>query len=227
MTKKIEILFILLVITSTSVLGNYSLRSDTTLLAEHSESTHKLFFTLGIPLTHFSSKSDMHFTTIVNPGVEALVHHHLNKTTRLSTGLNYQYSRYTYTPSSYNNYRNMNELTIPLLATFYLFYPNNLNPEFTIGLYIGQYISIVTDSDPPRIGFEEEPFVNKRNKAEFLSPRDLIGDFYVSYGHKAVFKKVPIGFDLFFRYRLKKHSPINNTISRALYGIKLNYQLKL
>ncbi|GEM_PF-2619227 len=60
-----------------------------------------------------------------------------------------------------------------------------------------------------------------------FSMDDFIGDIYIAMGEKTISKKIPIGFNFFFRYRLKKHEIVNHEVMRSFYGIKLKYELNI
>jgi hypothetical protein len=192
------------------------------------DSTHQNPFqrksvTIGILLTHFSSNrnnngSDYNIQ-FINPGAEALFHYSINKSICLNTGLSYQYNKITYWEHSPDIKSITNEISIPLLISLYLFQSTVSDMELTAGFYLGQYVSI-TNNTPL---FENY----KKNYAKLFSSDDFIGDIYASIGKNSILKKFPIGFDLFFRYRLKEHQSVNHYVSRSFYGIKLNYGFNL
>jgi hypothetical protein len=196
---------------------------DTTQNSTHKDPVHKKSLTIGIPLTHFSLKNNHNGLDnnirFINPGIEALFHYPLNNSVNFITGLCYQYNKVTHGEISYNIKTTTNELTIPFLISLKLLKSRIPNMELSAGLYFGQYVTIANNI----YLFEH----NKKNYAKLFSVDDIIGDIYIAIGKESFFQEIPIGYDLFFRYRLRKHQIVNHEVSQSFYGIKLKYKLYL
>ena len=183
----------------------------------------KKSITIGIPLTHFAPKKNIngldYKVKFISPGVEAQFNFPLSNSTNFITGLSYQYNKITYWENSPDIRTITNELSIPLLISLDLFKSTTSDMELTFGFYLGQYFTISNNL----VIFGHD----KKNYAKLFSTDDFIGDIYIAMGKKSIFKKIPIGFDLFFRYRLKEHQIVNSDVSRSFYGIKLKYEFNL
>lgn len=217
--------FILIIVTINSVFAINSTfcLEETVQNSNHQYPIQRKSITLGIPLTHFSPKSNNngleYNMKVINPGVEALLNYSLSNSTSFTTGLSYQYNKITYWEHSFDIKTITNEISIPLLISLKLFQSTVSDMELFAGFYLGQYVSIINHTNI----FEE----NKKNYAKLFSVDDFIGDIYVAIGKKLILKKIPIGVDLFFRYRLKEHHLVNSEVSRSFYGIKLKYGFNL
>ena len=197
---------------------------DTAQNSTHKNPVHnKKSLTIGIPLTHFSLKNyhnglDYNIR-FISPGIEALFQYSLNNSINFSTGISYQYNKITYGEHSSDIKTITNEISIPFLISLKLLQSTIPDMELSAGFYLGQYVTI--SNNIYLFGH------NKKNYATLFSADDFIGDIYVAIGKDLFFKKIPIGLDLFFRYRLKKHQIVNHEVSQSFYGIKLKYKLYL
>jgi len=218
------LLFLFSVLLTNSVFASPTSRlEDTIPNGSHQNLVQKKSITLGILSTHFFHKNDNSGIEsniqFLNPGVEALFHYPLNDIASLAIGLSYQYSKIIYGERSLGLKTMMNEVSIPLLLSIKPFRSTIPDMELAGGFYFGQYVSIRNSFQVFEGG--------KKNYAELFSKDDFIGDVYAAIGKKSIIKKIPIGFDLFFRYRLKEHQVINRTVSRPFFGIKLKYRFNL
>jgi hypothetical protein len=172
-------------------------------------------------LTHFSPTNHNNGSDnkirFISPGIEALFNYSLNNSIYFSTGLNYQYTKIYYGEYSSDIKTTTNELSIPFLISLKLLQSTVPDLELSTGFYLGQYVHISNNL----VLFENY----KKNYAKLFSADDFIGDAYLAIGKKSLFKKIPLGYGLFFRYRLKKHEIVNHEVSRSLYGIKLDINL--
>ena len=179
--------------------------------------------TAGILFSHFSPKNYSNGiennTAFINPGIEILFHFPLYKTISFASGLNYQHCKIMHGQKSLDIKTVTDEITIPLLITLNPFPHTSQDIELTAGFYLGQYVRISNN-----VTFFEN---NDDNYAELFSSDDLIGDILIGMGKKSIIKTIPIGLDLFFRYRLKQHLSVNHEVYRSFYGIKLKYEFNL
>lgn len=218
-----QLFFTILVINSVFAINPTFYMEDTVRNSDHQYPVQRKSITIGIPLTHFSPKSNNngleYYTGTINLGFEALFNYSISNTASLSTGLNYQYNKITYRYHDPSLKTITNEITIPLLITFNLFQNKMAAIQLSSGFYLGQYISIIQH--------KREPRSYKKSYAELFSADDFIGDIYFAIGKNTIHKKIPIGVDLFFRYRLKERTFVNFYVDRAFYGIKLKYEFNL
>jgi hypothetical protein len=189
----------------------------------HKDTVPRKSLIIGIPLTHFSPKNyhnELDYNIrFISPGIEALFQYSLNNSINFSTGLSYQYNKITYGEHSSDIKTITNEISIPFLISLKLLQSTIPDMELAAGFYLGQFVTI--SNNIYLFGH------NKKNYATLFSADDFIADIYVAIGKELFLKKIPIGFDLFFRYRLKKHQIVNHEVSQSFYGIKLKYALNL
>ena len=218
-----QLILTLLATSSANALNPRSWEKNTKLNESHQSLAQKRSITIGILSTHFFYKNDNSGIESniesMNPGAEALFHYSLNNITSLATGLSYQHNNIIHGESSLGLKTRINEVAIPLLLSIKLFQSSVPDMELAGGFYFGQYVSIKNSHH----FFEND----KKNYANLFSMDDFIGDTYVAIGKQSIIKKIPIGLDLFFRYRLKEHQLINRNIARAFYGIKFTYGFNL
>jgi hypothetical protein len=158
-------------------------------------------------------------TDFITPGMEIEFCYALNNSCSLSTGLNYQYNKITYRFDDPSIKALTNEITIPLLISLNLFQNKTAGIQISTGAYIGQYFSIIQH--------KREPRRYTKSYAKLFSIDEFIGDIYFSIGKNKFHEKIPVGVDLFFRYRLKEHSFVNFYVDRAIYGMKIKYVFNL
>lgn len=196
---------------------------DTIPNSSHQNIVQKKSITVGAIFTHFSPTNNdnglEYSTELIAPGIEIKYCYALNKSVSLSTGLNYQYNKITYRFDDPSIKTLTNEITIPLLISLNLFQNKITGLQLSSGAYLGQYISIIQH--------KREPRKFKKSYAKLFSADDFIGDIYFSIGKNMFNKNIPVGVDLYFRYRLIKHSFVNFYADRAFYGIKFNYVFNL
>lgn len=219
----LQLLFTIIIINSAFAINPTFYLEGTVRDSTHQNHIQRKSVTIGVLLTHFSPNSknndsdyDIRF---INPGAEALFHYSLSNSTSLTTGLSYQHIKITHGQNSSDIKTVTNEISIPLFMSVKLFQPTIFNMELSSGFYFGQYVKISNNIDL----FEND----EKNYAKLFSVDDFIGDVYVGIGKKSILKKIPIGLDLFFRYRLKEHQSVNHYVSRPFYGIKLKYGFSL
>ena len=179
--------------------------------------------TAGILFSHFTPKNYSdgieNNTAFINPGIEILIHFSLCKTINFTSGLNYQHCKIMHGQKSLDIKTMTDEISVPLLLTLNPIPHTVQDVELTAGFYLGQYVRISNNVTL----FEN----NDDNYAELFSSDDFISDIFIGIGKKSIIKSMPIGFDLFFRYRLKQHLSVNHEVYRSLYGIKLKYEFNL
>jgi len=212
------------VINSVNALNSSLCLGDTILKnSSHQNIVHKKSVTIGILLTHFSHKSDNSGIEsnieFINPGIEALFHYSINDNTSLATGLSYQYSKIIYGENSLDLNTKVREISIPLLLSIKPLRSTISDMELSGGFYLGQYVSISNS-------FQIYGY-NRGNYAKLFSMDDFIGDIYVGISKESIIKKIPIGFNLFFRFRIKEQQLVNSKVSRPFYGLKFMYEFNL
>jgi hypothetical protein len=218
-----QLVFTILLINSVNAINSKFCLGDTILNSSHQNLVHKKSITTGILLTHFSHKSDNSGIEsnieFINPGIETLFHYYFNDIASFAIGLSYQSSKIIYGENSLDFNTKVQEISIPLLLTIKPLRTTASDMELSGGFYFGQYVAI---SNSFRIYGNDE-----NNYAKLFSMDDFIGDIYLAIGKRLIIKKIPIGFDLFFRYRLKEHQLVNSKVSRPFYGVKFTYAFNL
>lgn len=188
------------------------------------DSTKRLFFSLGAGFTHFSptgnAKEKYWDTPLFNMGGEALIGYKINKNISLSSGISYQYGKIALSqPSYYGDRTIFQETTFPFLASFPFLNRRETKYFITTGFYLGEYSHIKRETKGSKIS----PDTKWHNYPIDKNSPNFICDFYFGLSNQPISAKVPIGFELFFKYRTKDHW-LNQDVSRFIYGIKIKHQ---
>lgn len=198
-------------------------------IATITDSAKDVSFSLGVTFSHFiptgKAKELYWKTSVVNLGGESLIRYRVNKNFGLSSGVNYQYGKIS-TGTSFDYYgdRTMfHEITFPVLADYPCFKISETKFFLTTGVYLGKYSKIKRQTKGNKLIPGEPQWHDYPNPIGSESQK-FVCDYYFSLGNKSA-AKIPVYFELFFKYRINEHW-LNENVSKFMYGIKIKHQLK-
>jgi len=191
------------------------------------DSTNNISLSIGATFSHFiptKEATDKYWDTpSINMGGEALISYNFTDNQSILTGLNYQYGKIALKDDYYGDRTIFHEITFPVLGDFSVFSISKTKLFLRTGIYLGKYSKVKRETKGGKIS----PDTNKwYNYPINNGSQNFICDYYLSLRNKPINTKVPIYFELFFKYRLNEHW-LNDDISRFMYGIKIKYQLNL
>jgi len=218
------IIILSIFVVNTSIASN-SVRMNNDSIISLVDSTNDISISIGATFSHFiptKEATDKYWDTPpLNIGGEALISYNFTDNQSILTGLNYQYGKIALKDYYYGDRTMFHEITFPVLGDFSVFSISKTKLFLRTGIYLGKYSKIKRETKGGKFSpykWYDYPINNDL--------KNFIGDYYLSLRNKPINTKVPIYFELFFKYRLNEHW-LNDDISRFMYGIKIKYQLNL
>ncbi len=222
MRNLIIILSIFVVNTSTA---SNSVRENNDSINPLIDSTNNISFSIGATFSHFvptKEATEKYWDTPpINMGGEALISYKFTDNQSILTGFNYQYGKIALKDDYYGDRTMFHEITFPVLIDVSVFSISKTKLFLRTGIYLGKYSKIKRETKGGKFSpdkWYDYPINNDLN--------NFICDYYLGLRNKPINTKVPVYFELFFKYRINEHW-LNEDISRFMYGIKIKYQLNL